>query len=603
MLKRLAYGLCLGLISGTLSAAEVIETTSIAGFGTPKYSNNFSHFDYVNPDAPKGGRVSFAVLGTYDNFNRFASRGDAAVGTAGLYDSLMTSSSDEVDSYYPLVGRNFRYASDYSWMEVEFHPAARFHDGERIKPSDMEFTFTKFMTEGVPFVKDYYKEVKSVKAIDDRKVRIEMDPPSKDKLFAMMTLPILPEHYWNDKNFSEPSDAPPLGSSAYKITDYKMGQSITYTRVKDYWAKDLPVNVGRNNFDVEHYDYYRDETVMVEAFKAGEYDLREENSSKRWATAYNGVNFDKGFIHREEIAHEKPQTMQGFVFNTQRPVFSDPRVREALGYAFDFEWTNKNLFFSQYSRTRSYFQNTDYEAVELPDKAELKVLEPIKDKVPSRVFTEVYQPNITDGSGRIRGEMRKAFGLLKQAGWELNNKVMTNRETGEPLTFELLIYSPSTERYAIPLQDNLKSMGVEMKIRTIDTTQYLKRMRDRDFDMISRVYAANPFPSSGLLLRWNSKYIDSTYNSAGVMDEAVDYLTDQIEASQDEPEKLLSLGRALDRVLQWNFYAIPQWHSSSYRVAYWDKFARPEIMPKYTLGLDTWWLDTNKAAKLPEKRR
>ncbi len=341
--------------------------------------------------------MTFAQLGTYDNFNRYASRGKPAIGSGAIYDALMTASTDEVDTSYPLIAKKIRYASDYSWMEVDLNSDAVFHDGVKIKPSDVEFTFQKFMTEGVPQFRAYYKEVKSVKAVDDDTVRIDMESPNREKMFSIVQgLPVLPAHFWKDKDFSEPLDIPPLGSSAYKITDYKLGQSITYSRVEDYWAKDLPVNVGRHNFDKEIYDYYRDETVMLEAFKAGEYDFRQETSAKFWATSYEGVNFDKGFIKKEEIPHEKPEGMLGFVFNIQQPVFSDSRVREALAYALDFQWMNKNMFYNQYSRTRSYFQNTDYEATALPDDAELKVLEPIKDKVPARVFTEVYEPNETD---------------------------------------------------------------------------------------------------------------------------------------------------------------------------------------------------------------
>ncbi|MDN3685989.1 ABC transporter substrate-binding protein [Vibrio sinaloensis] len=341
---------------------------------------------------------------------------------------------------------------------------------------------------------------------------------------------------------------------------------------------------------------------MLEAFKAGEFDFRIENVAKFWANSYNGVNFDKGYIVKEEIAHEKkPANTQAFVFNTQHSLFKDPKVREALTYAMDFEWMNRNMFYNQYTRTRSYFQNTEYEAKGQPGNDELKVLNQYKESLPPRLFTQEFQPPVTDGSGRIRTQMRTAFKLLKEAGWELNNKVMTNKENGQPFTFELLIYSPTTERIAIPIQKNLKRMGIEMKIRTVDTTQYIKRLRDRDFDMISSAYSANPYPAPNLMLVWNSNFIDSTYNTAGVIDPVIDSLTEQIANSQENPQALLTLGKALDRVLQWNFYIIPQWHLSKYRVAMWDKFERPDVMPKYDLGQDTWWISKDKAAKLPEK--
>lgn len=595
---------CLALLSANCFAANVIETTTLVGFGTAKYPETFTHFDYVNPDAPKYGHVTYGQIGTYDNFNRFASRGVAAAASGDLYDTLMFSPSDEIDSYYPLITQKLRYSDDFTWMEIELNPAAKFNDGHPITASDVEFTFNKFMTEGVPQYRAYYKDIKSVTAISPHKVRIEMSVPNKEKLFSFaQSTRVLPEHFWKDKNFAEPLNEPPVGSGAYKIVDYKIGQSVTYALDDNYWAKNLPVNVGRNNFQTIQYDYYRDDTVMLEAFKAGEFDIRQESSAKFWASSYTGVNFDKDFIIKHEIEHHKPMATQAFVFNTQRPVFKDPKVREALNYAMDFQWMNKNMFYDQYTRTRSYFQNTPYEAKGLPSAEEIEVLTPFKAVIPPRVFTEEYNPPVTNGSGRIRAQMRKAFALLKEAGWELQNKVMTNVKTGEPLSFELLIYSPTTERYAIPIQRNMKAMGIDMRIRTIDTTQYTKRLRDRDFDMVSSSYFANPFPNSDLKIVWNSNFIDSTYNTAGVMDPVIDSLTDQIADNQDNPEKLLALGRAFDRVLQWNFYIIPQWYIKKYRIATWDKFERPDVLPTYDLGLDTWWVSKQKAEKLPEKRR
>ncbi|WP_253805363.1 extracellular solute-binding protein [Vibrio mediterranei] len=593
-----------GLFTSSVWAANVIETTTLVGFGTAKYPADFKHFDYVNPDAPKYGKVTYGQNGTFDNFNRYASRGQPAAATGNLYDTLMFSPSDEIDAFYPLIAEKVRYSDDYSWLEVDINPKAKFNDGVPITAKDVEFTYAKFVKEGVPQFRAYYKDVKSVKAISDLTVRIEMSVPNKEKLFSLaQSTRVLPEHYWKDKNFSEPLNEPPVGSGAYKIVDYKMGQSLTYQLDENYWAKDLPVNVGRNNFKTIQYDYYRDDTVMLEAFKAGEFDFREESSAKFWASSYNGVNFDKGYIKKEEIEHHKPMATQAFVFNTERPVFSDPKVREALNYAMDFEWMNKNMFYNQYTRTRSYFQNTDYEAKGLPSEAELEVLNIYKGKIPERVFTDEYNPPVTDGSGRIRPQMRKAFALLKEAGWQLKNKVMTNMETGEPLSFELLIYSPTSERFAIPVQKNMRAMGIDMRIRTVDTTQYLKRWRDRDFDMVSSRYTAHPYPSSDLKIVWNSNFIDSTYNQAGVKDPVIDDLTDLIEQNQQNPENLLALGRSLDRVLQWNFYIIPQWYIKKYRVATWDKFERPDVLPTYDLGVDTWWVSKEKAEKLPAKRR
>ncbi|MBJ2148282.1 ABC transporter substrate-binding protein [Vibrio sp. IB15] len=585
-------------------AVTVIETTQLVGFGEAKYLADFTHFDYVNPNAPKFGKVTYGSIGTYDSFNRFGSRGVAASYSGEIYDTLMFSPSDEIDAYYPLIASKVRYASDFSWMEIDINPNAKFHDGQPITAHDVAFTFMKFTTEGVPQYRVYYKDIESVTAVSDLVVRIEMNNPNREKLFSFaQSTRVLPKHFWKDRKLSEPLSEPPVGSGPYKIISYKSGQSVTYGLDENYWAADLPVNVGRNNFKEVQYDYYRDDTVMLEAFKAGEFDLRTENSAKFWANSYTGANFDKGYIVKEEINHEKPESTQGFVYNIQSPVFSDPKVREALTYAMDFEWMNKNMFYGQYKRTRSYFQNTDYEAKGLPSEDEVAFLSQYKDQIPPRVFTEEYQPPVTDGSGRIRSQMRTAFKLLKEAGWVLKDKVMTNEKTGKPMSFELLIYSPTTERIATPVQKNLKRMGIEMKIRTVDTTQYIKRLRDRDFDMVSSSFSPNPYPSPNLMIVWNSNYIDSTYNTAGVMDPVVDALTEEIARNQQNPEKLLTLGRSLDRVLQWNFYNIPQWHVGEYRVAMWDKFERPDVLPKYDLGIDTWWISEEKAALLPEKRR
>jgi microcin C transport system substrate-binding protein len=607
-MKQVVLGVSMTLVALSVHAQDqqpqIIETTRLVGFGEAKYPADFSHFDYVNPQAPKYGKVTYGQVGTFDNFNRYASRGVAGAATGQLYDTLMFSPADEVDAYYPLIAEKVRYAGDYSWLEVDINPAAKFHDGQPITAHDVEFTFQTFMTKGVPQYRVYYQDIESVKAISDTTARIEMKNPNREKLFSLaQSMTVLPKHFWQDKDFSEPLDTPPVGSGAYKVASYKSGQSLTYELVEDYWAKDLPVNVGRNNFKHVQYDYYRDETVMLEAFKAGEFDYREESSAKFWANSYTGANFDRGFIKKEEIPHSKPTGTQSLVFNIQKPVFSDPKVREALNYALDFQWMNANMFYNQYERTRSYFQNTEYEAKGLPTKDEIAVLEPFGDKIPPRVYSDEYQPPVTDGSGRIRPQMRTAFALLKEAGWELQNKVMTNVDTGETMSFELLIYSPTTERIAIPVQKNLKRMGIDMKIRTIDTTQYIKRLRERDFDMVSSAYPAFTHPSPDMMIVWHSSYIDSTYNRAGVSDPVVDALTMEIADNQEDPEKLLSLGRALDRYLQWNFSIIPQWHSSIYRVATWDKFERPEVTPKYDLAIDTWWVSKEKASKLPAKRQ
>lgn len=581
--------------------ADVIVSHAITMRGNPKYPASFKHFDYVNPDAPKGGTLVLYSIGTYDNFHRYAQRGLAADASTSFYDTLMTSSEDEIEVYYGLIAEKVEYDSDFRWIIFHINPKARHQDGKPITADDVVFSFNKFFDEGVPQFKQYYAAVEKVEALDRYRVRFTLKEGSKEMLVSLAQLTILPKHYWESRDFAEPLTEIPVGSGAYTVKDYKIGQYVVYERLKNYWGMDLPVNKGQLNFDYIRYDYYKDERAAFEAFTAGQYDLREENIALNWATLYKGPNFDAGYIKKEEVQHEIPQGMQALVFNIQRPIFQDRRVRMALNYALDFQWMNTNLFYGQYTRTRSYFQNTDYEAKGLPGREELKILEPIRGQIPPEVFTTEYQPPVTDGSGNIRGELRSALALLKEAGWEIRDRRLTNVNTGEPMEFELLLYSPSMERVAIPVQKNLERMGITMKIRVVDTSEFVNRLRERDFDMISGGYSANFYPSSDLKIIWRSDYMDYTYNTAGVQDKAVDYLIDGIVANQDNDQALLAWGRALDRVLTWNFYVIPEWHISMFRVAYWDKFSKPAIRPKYSLGTGSWWYDRAKAARLPQR--
>jgi microcin C transport system substrate-binding protein len=599
---RLFSILSLLIFGATIWApADVIVAHAITMRGNPKYPASFKHFDYVNPDAPKGGTLVLYSIGTYDNFHRYAQRGLAADASTSFYDTLMTPSEDEIEVYYGLIAEKVEYDSDFRWIIFHINPKARHQDGKPITADDVVFSFNKFFDEGVPQFKQYYAAVEKVEALDRYRVRFTLKEGSKEMLVSLAQLTILPKHYWESRDFAEPLTEIPVGSGAYTVKDYKIGQYVVYERLKNYWGMDLPVNKGQLNFDYIRYDYYKDERAAFEAFTAGQYDLREENIALNWATLYKGPNFDAGYIKKEEVHHEIPQGMQALVFNIQRPIFQDRRVRMALNYALDFQWMNANLFYGQYTRTRSYFQNTDYEAKGLPSREELKILEPIRGQIPPEVFTTEYQPPVTDGSGNIRGELRSALALLKEAGWEIRDRRLTNVNTGEPMEFELLLYSPSMERVAIPVQKNLERMGITMKIRVVDTSEFVNRLRERDFDMISGGYSANFYPSSDLKIIWRSDYMDYTYNTAGVQDKAVDYLIDGIVANQDNDQALLAWGRALDRVLTWNFYVIPEWHISMFRVAYWDKFSKPAIRPKYSLGTGSWWYDPAKAARLPQR--
>jgi len=602
MFARILTLLSLCLIAAPGLAENIKESYSFAVLGEPKYAINFTHFDYVNPAAPKGGDITLSAIGTFDNFNRYALRGNPGVSTETLYDTLFTNSDDEPGSYYPLVAEMARYPDNFAWAEIEINPQARFHDGTSIKASDVAFTFNKFMTEGVPQFRLVYKGAK-VRAIAPLTVRIELATPSKERMLGLFSLPVFPEKFWKNHKLSDPLSAPPLASGPYKITAWRMGQYITYSRVRDYWAANLPVNRGRWNFDSIRYDYYLDDNVAFEAFKAGAFDFRNEVSAKNWATRYIGKNFANHFIVKEEQPNDAAQDARWLAFNIQRPIFEDRQVREAIGLAFDFEWMNKALFYGAYSRANSYFQNTEYAARDYPHADELILLAPMKKDLPPEVFTSIYNPPKSNGNGFDRENLLKAMTLLKEAGWELKDQKLINDKTGKPFTFELLIGATGNTQWVLPFQHNLQRLGITMEIRQVDNSQLTNRMRKRDYDMIPTLYSAMPYPSADVQIAWASEYVDSTYNSPGVKSPVVDELISQIVANQGDKQKLLPLGRALDRVLTWNYYMIPMWYMAADRFAWWNKFSKPAIHPLYATGFDTWWYDVNKAAQLPANRR
>lgn len=593
---------CLSLFAAASPAENIKESDAFAVLGEPKYAINFSHFDYVNPAAPKGGNITLSAIGTFDNFNRYALRGNPGIRTDTLYDTLFTTSDDEPGSYYPLVGERARYADNFAWAEIEINPRARFHDGSPITAKDVAFTFDKFMKEGVPQFRLIYKGAK-VEAIAPLRVRIELAQPSKERMLGLFSLPVFPQKFWQNHRLNEPLPAPPPASGPYKITAWRMGQYITYSRVRDYWAANLPVNRGRWNFDSIRYDYYLDDNVAFEAFKAGAFDFRAESSAKNWATRYIGKNFSNRFIVKVEQENDAAQDTRWLAFNIQRPLFTDRKVRAAVGLAFDFEWMNKALFYKAYSRANSYFQNTEYAARSRPDAEELALLAPLKKDLPPEVFTAIYNPPVSSGNGFDRDNLLKALSLLKEAGWVLQNQKLINTTTGKPFVFELLIGTASNTQWVLPFQHNLQRLGITMDIRQVDNSQLTSRLRSRDYDMMPTLYSAMPWPGPDLQISWASEYVDSTYNAPGVKSPVVDKLVGQIIASQGDKKKLLLLGRALDRVLTWNDYMLPMWYMRADRFAWWNKFSRPAIHPLYTSGFDTWWYDVNKAAQLPAQRR
>lgn len=600
-MKRFILFLLLLVLSSLVWAEpEIIKTHALSLFGEPKYKKGFKHFDYVNPDAPKGGMIRTSTTGTFDNFHPYTLKGDAAGGNS-FYDALLTSSEDDWAASYGLIAHTMEYASDYSWIIFHMRPEARFQDGAPITADDVIYTFETYFKKAIPTWRAGVNYVEKMEALDKHRVKFTLKDGNIQRIMNLGGVGIIPKQFWKDHDWEQPQKVIPLGSSAFTISDFKMGQYVVWKRLKNYWAKDLPVNKGQMNFDYERIEYYRDTTVEFEAFKGGEYDFTSENVAKRWANQYKGPNFDKKFIIKETFKHGIPQRTQAFTFNLRNDLFKDVRVREAINYALDFEWMNKNLFYNQYTRTRSYFTNTEYEAKGLPSKGELEILNPVKEYIPPRVFTEAFNPPKTDGSGNIRSSIRKALGLFKKAGWELKNQKMTHKETGKVFEFAMLRYDPNSEYVALPLQKNLKRMGINMSIRTVDNSQFFNRLRDHDYDLVSYGFSENYYPNVNLKSAWHSSDPDNVFQFTGVQNKGIDMIIDQIDAAQNYPEQLKKLGPALDRILQWNFFIIPQWNISKFRVAYWDKFSKPKIRPKYGFGISTWWYDAEKAKKLPEK--
>lgn len=573
------------------SMADPEYTHGIAMHGDLKYPADFTHFDYVNPDAPKGGRVVQSSIGSFDSFNPFIVKGTPADGLGLLYDSLTSKSDDEPFSVYGLLAKRIRLPDDRRWVEFEMRPEARFSDGKPVTAEDVINTFRLLREKGSPFYRAYYADIIDIQALGPHRVRFEFaETENRELALIVGEVPILPKHYWETRNFEESSLDIPIGSGPYIISSYDPGRSVTYRRNPDYWGENLAVRKGRYNFDEWVFDYYRDGTVALEAFKAGQYDYRTEHSAKNWATGYTGSALNQGRIIMEQIEHQNPVGMQAFVMNTRRPLFSNPQIRHALAHAFDFEWTNRAIFYDAYKRSHSFFSNSEMAAEALPDEAELAILEPIRHLLPEQVFTEVYRAPQTDGDGNIRTQIRKGLHLLTDAGWTLERGILRN-EQGQPFRFEILIIQRDLERLIAPFIRNLERMGIQAQIRVVDISQYINRLREYDFDMIITRYGQSNSPGNEQREYWHSSSAErpGSRNLIGIRNPAVDHLVEQLIQAPDR-EQLVLRARALDRALQWHHYVIPHYHTNSYRIAYWDKFGIPETRPKYAIGFDTWWI-------------
>ncbi len=603
MMLAAVFGL--SLLAGPVAAQEK-GSHAIALHGAPKYGPDFKHFDYVNPDAPKGGEVKLATYGGFDNLNPFILRGQTAAGAGMVFETLTTGSGDEFITEYGLLAESIAVADDRSWVSFTLRPQARFHDGKPVTVEDVLWSFETLRDKGHPVYRTYYADVAKAEKTGERTVKFSFSNTSNPELPVIMgQLPVLPKHAFATRDFAATTLEPLIGSGPYEVADVQPGRSIAYRRVADWWGKDLPINRGRYNFDRIRYDYYRDLDVAFEAFKAGSVDFRLEHSSKNWVTGYDTPAVRDGHIVKEEIKHQDPQGLQAFVFNTRRPVFQDRKVREALNYLFDYEWTRANLSYGLFQRSKSFFSNSELAAEGLPSPAELKVLEPYRGKVPDEVFTKPFEPPKTDGSGNIRQNLRTALGLLKEAGWELKGNKLVNAKTGEPMRFEFLLVQADMERIVQPYLRNLERAGIEASIRVVDTAQYQNRTDNFDYDIVIQRLPQSLSPGNEQRDFWQSAKADQpgSRNMAGIKDPVVDELVEKLIQAPDR-ETLVATTRALDRVLLWGWYVVPHWHDTVRRVAYWNRFSHPAVAPKYGLAFaDTWWVDPEKNAKLASTAR
>lgn len=587
-------------------AQQTTVSHGVSAFGDLKYSEGFEHFDYVNPDAPKGGVWSTGYGNTtFDSFNPFILKGNPAIGVSALlYDSLMTSAADEPDSMYGLIAETAEWPEDRSWVAFNIRPEAVFHDGTPITAEDVVFSFETLRDRGHPSYRMLLSPVERAVAESERRVRFDFAEGAAKRDLPMLVagLPVLSKKYYTENDFTESTLKKPVGSGPYRIGRVAPGQSVTFERVPDYWAADLPVNVGRNNFDEIRFEYFRDRSAAFEAFKAGAYLFNEEFTSQFWATAYTPEAFPAvktGDVKLETLPDNRPAGTQGFWFNLRRDKFQDPRVREAIGLAFDFEWSNERLFYDLYERTDSFFEGGPMQAEGPPTPGEMAILEKFADQLPPEVLSEAaYVPPTTDATGRNRNNLRRAAQLLDEAGWEVQGGV--RMKDGKPLDVEILIGSQGFERIAAPFAKNLEKIGVRATLREVDPAQYRKRFEDFDYDVTTDRKAMSLTPGIELRDYFGSGSANSpgSDNTAGVQDPVVDALIDIIERA-DSRETLTDAVKALDRVLRAKHIWVPQWNKGSHTIAYWDVFDRPETKPAYAPGYpDTWWADAEKLAAM-----
>jgi microcin C transport system substrate-binding protein len=602
-----------GLLRAMAIAAAALAVTAgaviaeprhgLSIFGDLKYPPDFQHFDYVNPDAPKGGTLKLIGTGadtSYDSFNDFVVRGTAAQGLGLLYDSLMGRALDEPDAVYGLIAETADVAADRMSVTFKLRPEAKFADGTSVTAEDAAWTFATLKEKGVPGFGVVLRDVIKAEIIDPLTIRyVFQGEQVRDLPINVATLPVLPKAFYANRNFEDPFLDRPLGSGPYAVGDFKQGSYVVYVRRDDYWAKDLPVNRGYWNFASIRYEYFRDLTLGLEALTSGTINYREEFSSRNWATRYDIPPVKDGRIIKEAVPDELPSGMQGYFLNVRRDKFKDIRVRQALDFAFDYEWLRRNIFYDQYERVQSYFENSDLKASGTPSAAELELLEPWRGKVPEAVFGEAYVPPVSDGSGQDRKLLRQARKLLEEAGYTVEGGKLTGTD-GQQLAIEFIDDDGAgTERFLLPYIKNLKLLGIDATFRVVDPTQLQNRLDAFDYDVVIRRYVGKTSPGVELRDLFSSEVANrqGSNNTSGIADAAVDALVEKVIAARSRDD-LVTAGRALDRLLRAGHYWVPQWYGATHRLAYWDIFGRPQ-KPKYGLGaIETWWIDQDKAVKL-----
>lgn len=600
-------------------------------FGDLRYPPGFKYFDYVNPNAPKGGAVRLGTFGTYDNFNPVIAglKGNIAGGVGLIFESLATPALDEVATEYGQLAEQVSYPPDFSSVTYQLRREARWHDGAPITPEDAIFSFEAFRTNN-PQMAAYYRHVTKAEKSGEREVTFSFDGPGNRELPQIVgQLQVLPKHWWEGsdnsgkkRDITATTLEPPLGSAAYRIKDFAPGRFVTFERVKDCWGANLNINVGRHNFDEIRYEYFRDSTVALEAFKADQFDWRRENSAKNWATAYDFPAVRDKRVVLEQFPMRSVGIMQCFAFNTRREKFKDARLRRAFNFAYDFEEMNKQLFYGQYNRVKSYFDGTELACnwkpdpedrsggaipagTDVPEGLELEILETVRSKVPSEVFTTPYTNPVGGGNEAIRANLREATRLLKEAGYEVRERRLVNAKTGEPMKVEFLIDQPDYERIVLFYKQPLERLGIEVSVRTVDEAQYQNRLRQWDYDIIAQLWGQSLSPGNEQRDYWGSPAADTpgSQNYVGIKDAAVDALIERVIFAKGRGE-LIAATRALDRVLLWNHYVMPQFYLWKDRAARWDRFGRPDVLPRYGISgfPTTWWWDAERAAKVGSRQ-